>query len=730
MPNVRSLSKSFSGGEITPEMYGRIDDSKFQTGLALCRNFIVLPHGPVVNRNGLAYVAAAKHADKYTRLIPFTYSTDQTFAIQVGEGYFRFHTQGGTLLAGSPAAYNGATAYVVGDLVSSAGTNYYCVAATTGNAPPNATYWYPLPSAAYEIPNPYTEAYLADLHYVQSNDVLTIVHPLYAPRELRRLGAAQWVLSTISFASSLPAPSGVTATPTGTGSTTYYYKVTAIGEGGTEESLASTAASCVNNLLTSGQYNTITFPAVSGAIRYNIYKQDNGLYGYLGQTDGLSFVDDNITADLSKTPPIATDPFVGANNYPGAVSYAEQRRVFAGTYNKPQNLWFTRAGTESNMAYSLPTTDEDAIAFRVAAREANTIRHIVPVANLILLTSSAEWRATPVNSDVITPTTISVRPQSYVGANEVQPVIVNNNVIYGAARGGHIRELGYSWQQQSYATGDMSLRAPHLFDGYEMLDLAYTKAPYPIVWAPYSSKSLIGCTYVPEQQIGPWHRHDTYTAAGQSTIESCCAVAEGTEDVLYASVVRVINGATVRYIERLGTARPTALEDSFFVDCGATYDGAPATSVSGLTWLEGETVSILADGAVCPRKVVAGGAVTLPAAASKVHIGLPITADIQTLPLAFEALQAFGQGRVKNINRVWVRVHQSSGLFAGPDFDTLTEAKLRTDELYGQPPRLRTGEIEIDLAPSWSDSGQVCLRQSNPLPLLVTSLTMEASIGG
>ena len=82
------------------------------------------------------------------------------------------------------------------------------------------------------------------------------------------------------------------------------------------------------------------------------------------------------------------------------------------------------------MSYSLPIKDDDRISFRVAAREANTIRHIVPLSQLLLLTSSAEWRVTSVNSDAITPTSISVKPQSYVGASNVQPVIVNNTLLY------------------------------------------------------------------------------------------------------------------------------------------------------------------------------------------------------------------------------------------------------------------------------------------------------------
>ena len=115
------------------------------------------------------------------------------------------------------------------------------------------------------------------------------------------------------------------------------------------------------------------------------------------------------------------------------------------------------------------------LTFRVAAREANTIRHIVPLTNLLMLTGSAEWRVTSVNSDAITPTSISVKPQSYVGANNAQPVIVNNSLVYAAARGGHVRELGYNWQANGFITGDLSLRAPHLFDNFTIIDMGFIK---------------------------------------------------------------------------------------------------------------------------------------------------------------------------------------------------------------------------------------------------------------
>ena len=496
MPVTRSFKQSFSGGELSPEMFGRIADQQFQQGAALMRNFVPRPQGPAQNRPGFSYVNEVKDSTKATRLLNFTFSTVQTMIIEMGDQYFRFHTQGQTLNYSNGAAWSNATAYTVGDIALQGGTNYYCTVAHTNQTPPNASYWYALPAnLTYEIPHPYLEAELFDVHYVQSADVMTLVHPNHAPRELRRLGATKWELKVIDFGTPLPAPSGVTVTTyipssSSTNSDTYQeqnYVVTAIKANLVDESNQSAVGLLANgnvpenNIFVTGAKNTITWGAVANASRYRVYKEQGGIFGYIGETTTTTIVDDNIMPDFSQTPPIHENDFVGADNYPGAVSYFEQRRVFAGTNNDPQNIWMTKSGTESNMSYGLPIKDDDRIEFRVAAREANTIRHIVPLTNLLMLTGSAEWRITSVNSDAITPTSISVKPQSYVGANNAQPVIVNNSLVYAAARGGHIRELGYNWQANGFITGDLSLRAPHLFDNLTIQDMALAKAPIPIV---------------------------------------------------------------------------------------------------------------------------------------------------------------------------------------------------------------------------------------------------------
>lgn len=683
MANIRILNRSFAGGEISPEMFGRIDDVKFATGVALMRNFIALPHGPAANRPGFRFVREVKDSSKKVRLIPFTFSASQTFVIELGAGYLRFHTQGGTVLNGS---------------------------------------------VPYEVVTDYAEADLFDIHYVQSADVVTLVHPNYPPRELRRLGATNWTLTAISFAATLspPVSVGVTASNVPSGSLyDYSYVVTTVKDNPAQESVKSVTTSVQNNLFTTGAVNTVTWSAVSGASRYNVYKYSGGLYGYIGQTDTLSFIDDNIAADVSKTPPIYDTTLGSFTNYPAAVSYFEQRRCFGGTTSRPQNLWMTKSGTESDLSYSLPTQADDRISVRVASREVNTIRHLVPLGSLIALTESAEWRVTSGNADAITPTSISVRPQSYIGANNAQPLLVNNNILYAAARGGHVREMAYNDGAGGYITGDLSLRSPHLFDNLNITDMAYSKAPQPVCWFISTSGKLLGLTYVPEQQVGAWHQHDTF----QGTFESCAVVAEGNEDVLYVVVRRNLGGTLKRYVERMAPRQFAAQADAFFVDSGLTYSGAPVTTLSGLSHLNGQIVSILADGAVHPQRQVIGGSITLDEPASVVHVGLPITADVQTLPVAAGVDSGYAQGRAKNVNKVWLRVYRSSGIFVGPSTDRLTEAKQRTVEDYGQPPALKSDELEIMLTPTWGQSGQVFVRQADPLPLTLVSMTMEVALG-
>jgi hypothetical protein len=142
------------------------------------------------------------------------------------------------------------------------------------------------------------------------------------------------------------------------------------------------------------------------------------------------------------------------------------------------------------------------------------------------------------------------------------------------------------------------------------------------------------------------------------------------------------------------------------------------------------TVAILADGAVQAQQVVSPiGTITLQVAASYVTVGLPITADVQTLPLVLP-MPGYGAGRPKNVTKAFIRVKDTRGLKAGPDTAHMVEHADRKVELYGSPPALQNGEITVVTPPSWTDSAQIVIRQDNPLPSTIISICYEVAIGG
>lgn len=889
---AKLYTRSFNGGIVSPEMLGRIDDVKYNTGLKSIQNFVVLPQGPLESRPGFRFVREVRDSAKYTRLIPFRYSTTQTTALEFSEGRIRFHTYAATLLASASglSAWNSATAYVEGDQVTASGRIYQCVIANTnedptdpanqiGAEPSVSTAWdLTAPASAaipsgytfvgdtlplivtvgalvyirtitteyfygfnfdtgqfenfeqtttlytgytgvsvsspngfwvdlspttgtlspYEVSSPYAENDLGSLTYVQSADVLTICHPRYPPYELRRESATKWTMREITFGSVLAAPTISSVTPTTATSPSdtqsYSYVATTVADNQLDESVASSAVSATNQLFDTGARNTVNF---SGAGRRNVYRLSGGLYGFIGQTTTTTLVDDNIAPDISRTPPENQDPF--DTDYPGAVGYFEQRRVFGGTTLFPQTIWMTKTGLESNLDYSIPVRDDDAISVRMAARESSIVRHIVPIGELLVLTDSGEWVVSSTDNGQITPFTVSFRPQSYIGASLVQPVVVGTSAVYAAARGGHVRAAGYDFDVNSYVSIDMSLRAAHLFDYKTIVDMAYSKGPVPIVWAVSSDASLLGMTYVPEQQVYAWHRHIT-----DGQFESICVVGEGNDDILYAIVRRrisgdvpdtsltssgttatftasephlletgqsvviagasqaayngtftiTVTGATTftytlassaaspatgtitctasrnrRYVEALASRFFSTQSEYFGVDSGVTYSGASATTISGLSHLEGKTVAVYANGAVQSSKVVSGGQITLDGATTYAHIGLPVTAFVETLPVAAE-IEAYAQSTVKNVGKVTLRLFNSGAFEAGPALDRMTEARIRTTEPFGSPPELKTGEVEVAVAGSWQDDGTVFIRRANPVPVTVVSMTIELTFGG
>ena len=483
MANVRQLS--FSSGEITPALYARVDLVKYATGLKTLENFWVMRHGGVANRPGTKYIAEVKDSSKAVRLIPFVFNAGQTYILEFGNLYMRVYKDGAQLQSGG---------------------------------------------SPYEITTPYVEADLPELQYVQSADVVTLVHPNYAPRDLARTGDTTWTLTTITFGATIATPTGLASSASGTA---YYYKVTAVSATTNEESLPTAAVG------SSTQTSTLTWTAVTGAGFYNIYKLSNGEYGWIGLAGAVaspSFVDATFTPDMLDTPPVDRQPFTGTGNYPSAVAYYQQRRIFANTDNNPEGIWTSKSALRKNFMVSTPLQDDDAITFAMAGRQVNEIRHLVEAGKFIAFTASGEWTIEGDAAGVLTPSAINPKQYTANGSGSLPPLVAGGSALYVQARGSVVRDLAYEFESQGYRGNELSIFAAHLIDSYTLKDWAYQQIPHSIVWAVRSDGKLIGLTYVREHVVIGWHRH-----AFDGVVENVCVVPEGTEDALYLVVKRTIN---------------------------------------------------------------------------------------------------------------------------------------------------------------------------------------------
>lgn len=198
MPKASPIRTAFNAGELSPLLDGRVDVAKYQNGCRVMENFIPTVQGPAIRRPGTRFVSEVKNSAYQTWLARFEFSASQVFLLEFGNNYVRFYTAHGQLLVTGVAAYSGATTYGAGDLVVSGSINYYCKTTTTGNAPPNATYWYPLTGNIYEVPSPYSAADLINtdgtfrLSMTQSGDVIYIAHSGYPVQKLSRYSNTQW----------------------------------------------------------------------------------------------------------------------------------------------------------------------------------------------------------------------------------------------------------------------------------------------------------------------------------------------------------------------------------------------------------------------------------------------------------------------------------------------------------------------------------------------------------
>jgi len=657
MARVSVQLTNFTAGELSPRLDGRNDLSKYPSGCKILENFIVYPHGSAARRSGTQFISEVKTSANKTRLIPFEFSTTQTYILEFGNQYIRIYKDKGQVQSGG---------------------------------------------SAVEVATPYLTAELFDIKFAQSADVMYIVHPNHATRKLSRTSHINWTLTTCNFTNG-PFQDTNTSTTTLTPSAT-------------TGSVTITASA-----------NTFVSTDVDRLVRIG-----DGIAKITGFTSATE-VNATTSTDFANTN-ASTNFSLGAfsttTGFPSTVTFFEQRLVFAGTINQPQTIFFSKSGDYENMDANIGGTisDSDAIIYTIASNQVNAIRFMTATRTLIIGTAGGEFSVSGGGADVaITPTNILIKKQSNHGAANLDALAVGNVTLFMQRARRKMRELAYNFDVDGYIAPDMTILAEHITEG-GITQMAYQQEPNQIIWLVRGDGELIGFTYQREQQVTAWHRHifGGVFGSGKAVCESVAVIpTDDTEYEVYVIIKRTINGATKRYIEVLNTFDFTETDNTTFnfLDSQLDYNGSATTTISGLSHLEGQTVSILADGATHADKVVSSGSITLDRSSTKVKVGLSYTSLLQTMRIDAGARDGTSQSKTKRIYEITIRLFESVGVEVGPDLNNLERIPFRSSaNAMNQGITPFTGDKEVEFRGNYETDGFVFVRQTQPLPLTILSL--------
>lgn len=592
----------------------------------------------------------------------------------------------------------------------------------------------------HKTASPFNATELADIDYVQAFDVVYFAHLNHDPAKLVRSAHTTWEFSTLTFGPLIEAPTGLLATATvanddtenaSTDAWAYFpqlrtYVVTAIDDETGQESRASAESSATNDLSLKRNYNTLTWAAVEGADRYRIYAADNEQdFGWIGDTDQLTFRDDYIIPDLTDAPPQAFNPFAGGNR-PSTVTFFEQRLGWARTALVPNGVYFSRSGDFENMDHSRPTRADDSIVFRIAAQKVNSVHSLVPLEQLLALTGDGVFLITGSNEDYLSanPPPRAIR-QSGRGVSRLKPLIIDETVFFKPAIGSAIRTLGFTFEIDGYRSNDVSIFSPDFFRDFDILAWTYAEEPLSIIWTARDDGKMPAFTWQQEQQVWGWTLCET-----DGVVLDLCTVQEQGESRPYLIVSRLIGSTTRIFLERMASPTWDDQKDACHLDCAATFILRAPQQVFSVPHLSGATgVEALADGFVIKGLAVAAdGSVDIGyEATSVVTIGLGYECLIETLPLMVQGSGGEIANRRQQSGDIVVQVADTrlDGLEAGRRLEKMYPTKARGNEALDEPTELFTGMRTVGTEPVVAGETTVILRHNDPTPFTLSAVYIE-----
>lgn len=748
----KMIQTNFTAGELSPRMYGRVDQQKYYSGAAVFLNMFPWSHGGATRRPGSQYINTTKISSKKSRLIPFVFSITQSYMLELGDFYFRIYRNRSQVISGTPV----------------------------------------------EVVTPWGQADLAALKFTQSADTLYVSHPNYPPQKITRTSDILWTITPIAFSdgpylnlnitATTLTPSGVSGSITITASAATFVstdvgrlirmqqsgswswvKITAY-----TDSTHVTATVIGANFLASLAVTTWMLGAWSATTGYpsvvTIYQQRTVWGNTLRQPTTLW---GSASGDFENMVPSGpTGTVVDANAYTFTLADDQVNAIY----------WFS----PGKVSMLIGTSSAE---FNVFGSSSNGV------------------------GIAITPTNITVnRETTHGSASTVRAQRIANSVIYVQPSRRTVRSSTYDYRVDGYVSEDISIFSEHITQS-GIIDFDYQEEISSSGWMVRADGFLIGFTYDKAQQVTAWHRHALgATLGGNAVVESVGIIKNPTltgEDI-WLIVNRVINGVTARYIEILSTPGnsydPIAngVNSAWFVDAGISYNGylvanltPGAVSGTGVTFttdqavftagmvgkqirsgsgranitgftdanhvvcdilsanpfvslspvasqawyvgaqnftgadhLNGESTQVYADSAALQNVTVTAGAFSLNDFYGQVVIGLGYISDIQLMP---DEVQAIGtaQGQTKRINIASIFFYQSLGCKFGTNPAKLETLPFRsTSDFMNVATPLFTGVRQCHIPGGYDLMPQVYIRQDQPLPMTILYVTREFVVNG
>lgn len=601
MPKVSPLKNDFSGGELGDFVHGRVDSNRYASGVALSQNWVPTLQGPIFNRSGSRFVARVKDSTVPVRVLRFEFSTLQAYAIVLDPTCARFCrnealiTFAGKVITAATQANpvqitSTAHGFVNGDRVQVQNVNgmtqlnnrEFRVTGVTTNTfqiqdgqtgvGVDGTLFGAYTSGGtaakiVEIVTPYAAADLFNIRYIQSNDVVYLVHPNYEPRKLIRTSDTAWVLQTIDFIDGPYLDLNNTATTITT---------TAGAVGATITLTASAAIFATTDV---GRLVRLQLGTVIGYVKISAFTSTTKMSAVVRTALGTPGATVNWSLGIwSQT-----------TGFPAEVSFFQGRLVFAAAPGAPNEGVASNTNDFENMAPSSSTVpavigDSNSIVYALDSNETNGIAWLVPQdRGLIHGTSGGEHIVKPnsVNT-AITPTDIIAVPLTFFGSSNIAPARAGRSILYFQNDQRRLLEMAFFIESDSFQSSDLSaLNTDATLPG--VVETAYAKSPQPILWCVRTDGILAAVTFsrdVDALRVA-WHRHilgGWSTLGGDpAAVESIAVIPspDGSYDQVWMIVRRVdATGAVLRSIEFLDRFFDPTMgqHEAYFVDSGLSLD--------------------------------------------------------------------------------------------------------------------------------------------------------------